>query len=158
MNEGVEWALHSCLNLCWVLGEPMTAARLAAFYGLPAAYLNKQLQALTRAGILSSTSGPKGGFQLARTPENITLLDIVVAVDGPEEAFRCMQILRSGPAGDAATDYVKTCLISQAMRRADLAWRTELAGQTIADLKRAVERTYPGAPESARRWFATVRP
>lgn len=158
MNEGVEWALHSCLNLCWVPGEPMTAARLAAFYGLPAAYLNKQLQALTRAGILSSTSGPKGGFQLARAPQNITVLDIVVAIDGPDEAFRCTQILSSGPGGDPATDYVKTCLISQTMRRADLAWRTELASQTIADLKQAVEHTYPGAPDNTRRWFASVRP
>ena len=68
MNEGVEWALHSCVNLCFIPGEAVTAKRLAAFYNLPTAYLNKQLQALTRAGILTSTSGPKGGFQLARRP------------------------------------------------------------------------------------------
>ncbi|NED55319.1 Rrf2 family transcriptional regulator, partial [Micromonospora aurantiaca] len=51
MNEGVEWAIHSCLNLTWLEpGEAVTAARLAAYYELPAAYLNKQLQALARAG------------------------------------------------------------------------------------------------------------
>lgn len=60
MNEGVEWALHSCVNLCFIPGEAVTAKRLAAFYNLPTAYLNKQLQALSRAGILTSTSGPKG--------------------------------------------------------------------------------------------------
>jgi Rrf2 family protein len=157
MSEGVEWALHSCLNLTWVDGQLMTTARLAAFYGLPPAYLNKQLQALTRAGILSSTPGPKGGFQLARAPENITLLDIVVAVDGPDEAFRCNQILRDGPNGDPSADYVKICLISHAMRRADLAWRNELQAQTIADLKATVEQTYPGTPETTRRWFERTR-
>ena len=68
MNEGVEWAMHSCVNLSWLPGEAVTAKRLAAFYDLPTAYLNKQLQALTRAGILTSVSGPKGGFQLARDP------------------------------------------------------------------------------------------
>src|SRR4051812_21587601 len=84
MSEGVEWALHSCLNLAWVEpGEAMTAARLAAFYELPTAYLNKQLQALARAGIVTSTPGPRGGFRLARPPERITLLDVVTAIEGP---------------------------------------------------------------------------
>jgi Rrf2 family protein len=158
MNEGVEWAVHSCLNLTWVEpGQAVTASTLAAFYELPPAYLNKQLQALTRAGILSSVSGPRGGFQLAHRPENISLLDLVVAIEGPDEAFRCEEILRQGPGGQAKTNYRKTCLISQAMRKADLAWRRELAAQTIADLKAAVERQFPSTPENTRRWFTNVR-
>lgn len=158
MNEGVEWAMHSCLNLCWMESEgPVPAARLASFYDLPTAYLNKQLQALSRAGILTSTSGPRGGFRLARSPETITLLDVVVAIEGSAEAFRCHQILRSGPGGDPATDYVKTCLISQAMRGAELAWRRILSEQTIADLRDDVEQKYPSTPANTRHWFATVR-
>jgi Rrf2 family protein len=158
MGEGVEWALHSCLNLTWVEpGQAVTAARLAAFYELPAAYLNKQLQALTRAGILSSSSGPRGGFQLARGPEAITLLDVAIAIEGPEEAFRCDEILRQGPGGNANTDYRQTCLISQGMRRADLAWRRELAAQTLADIKAAVERQYPAVPQNTRNRLAALR-
>ncbi|GAA1618721.1 Rrf2 family transcriptional regulator [Kribbella sancticallisti] len=157
MNEGVEWAIHSCVNLCWVPGEPMTAKRLAAFYDLPTAYLNKQLQALARAGILSSTSGPKGGFQLARRPDKITLLDIVIAIDGPDDAFRCTAILKAGPGGDPREDYRKTCLVSGAMRRADLAYRRELAARTIADLVADVERTSPRTPENTRTWFANLK-
>jgi Rrf2 family protein len=158
MGEGVEWALHSCLNLTWVKpGQAVTAVRLAAFYDLPAAYLNKQLQALTRAGILSSSSGPRGGFQLARSPEAITLLDVVVAIEGPDEAFRCDEILRQGPGGDAKIDYRQTCLISQGMRRADLAWRRELAAQTLADVKTAVERQFPAAPQNTRNRLAALR-
>ena len=45
MSQGVEWALHCCLNLAWT-GTPVPASRLAALYDLPPAYLNKQLQAL----------------------------------------------------------------------------------------------------------------
>lgn len=158
MGEGVEWALHSCLNLTWVEpGQAVTAAKLAAFYELPAAYLNKQLQALARAGILSSSSGPRGGFQLARGPEAITLLDVAIAIEGPEEAFRCDEILRQGPGGNANTDYRQTCLISQGMRRADLAWRRELAAQTLADIKAAVERQYPAAPQNTRNRLAALR-
>lgn len=158
MSEGVEWALHSCLNLTWLPpGQAVPAAKLAAFYELPAAYLNKQLQALARAGIVSSTSGPRGGFQLARSPESITLLDVVVAIEGPEEAFRCEQLLKKGPGADAKVDYRQACLLSQAMRRADLAWRRELAAQTLADMKARVEQHYPATPGNTVHRFTALR-
>jgi Rrf2 family protein len=158
MGEGVEWALHSCLNLTWMpAGQAVPVAKLAAFYGLPAAYLNKQLQALVRGGIVSSTSGPRGGFQLARSPENISLLDVVVAIEGADEAFRCEQLLKRGPGADPDVDYRQACLVSQAMRQADLAWRRELAGQSLADLKAQVERRYPATPSNTVNRFATLR-
>ncbi|REE98452.1 RrF2 family transcriptional regulator [Thermomonospora umbrina] len=158
MNEGVEWALHSCLNLSWAEpGEAVTAARLAAFYRLPAAYLNKQLQALARAGILTSISGPRGGFRLARPPEKITLLDVVVAIEGPQDAFRCEGILREGPGGRPEVDYREVCVVSQEMRKAELAWRRELASRTLADVRATVERRHPGTPESTRDRFAQLR-
>jgi Rrf2 family protein len=157
MNEGVEWAMHSCVNLSWLPGEAVTAKRLAAFYDLPTAYLNKQLQALTRAGILSSGSGPKGGFQLARDPGKITLLDIVIAIDGADDAFRCAEILKAGPGADPRADYRKVCLVSQAMRAAELNYRRELAGQTIADIVARVEEQTPAAPENTRHWFANLK-
>lgn len=158
MSEGVEWALHTCLNLTWLpTGQAVPAAKLAAFYELPAAYLNKQLQALARAGIVSSTSGPKGGFQLARSPERISLLDIVVAIEGGDEAFRCDEILKRGPGADQQVDYRQACLLSQAMRRADLAWRRELAAQSLADLKAKVETQFPGAPANTVNRFTALR-
>ncbi|MDX3000966.1 Rrf2 family transcriptional regulator [Kribbella solani] len=157
MNEGVEWAMHSCVNLSWMPGAAVTAKRLAAFYDLPTAYLNKQLQALTRAGILTSVSGPKGGFQLARDPKNISLLDIVVAIDGPDEAFRCTQILKAGPAADPKVDYTKACLISQAMRSAELTYRRELSSQSIADIAARVVTYTPGAPDNVRNHFTNLK-
>src|SRR5438552_2987201 len=102
MSEGVEWALHTCLNLAWAEpGTSVPTATLAAFYDLPPAYLNKHLQALARAGIVASTPGPRGGFQLARNPARITVLDVVTAIEGPQDAFRCTEILRKGPGGDS---------------------------------------------------------
>lgn len=154
MNEGVEWALHSCLNLAWIGSErAVKASTLAAYYDLPTAYLNKQLQALARAGIVASTPGPHGGFRLVKQPENVTLLDVVVAIDGAEEAFRCTQIMASSPDGDPSADYSKTCHISRAMRRAELVWRKELAEQTLADIKSSVERSNPDVGGRVSRWF-----
>ncbi|WP_327088672.1 Rrf2 family transcriptional regulator [Nonomuraea sp. NBC_01738] len=157
MNEGVEWALHSCLNLAWMEGKAVTATRLAAHYDLPSAYLNKQLQTLVKAGILTSTSGPKGGFRLAREPGEISVLDVVVALEGAEDAFRCEQVLRDAPGGRADVDYRKACLISQTMRSAELAWRRELAARTIADLRRDVEQRHPGAGERTRTALTTPK-
>ncbi|MFG3439400.1 RrF2 family transcriptional regulator [Nonomuraea sp. NPDC047897] len=153
MSEGVEWVLHTCVNLSWV-GRPVRSARLATFYDLPPAYLNKQLQSLVRAGVLTSVSGPKGGFTLARDPASISLLDVVTAIEGTDPAFRCAGILAAGPWGDKEADYAATCVISTAMRKAELAWRKELARQTIADVCASVERRAPGEPERTRRWLS----
>lgn len=158
MNEGVEWAVHSCLNLAWLGERAVPAARLAAFYELPAAYLNKQLQALARTGILTSVSGPRGGFRLARAPEKITLMDVVVAIDGGDPAFRCTEIRqRGGSGGGESGAYIEPCTIDAAMRKAELAWRRELAGQTVAEVMATVERANPGVPGKVRRWFDDTR-
>ncbi|GAA4857069.1 Rrf2 family transcriptional regulator [Saccharopolyspora cebuensis] len=149
MRQGVEWALHSCVNLAWA-GGPVPASRLAELYALPAAYLNKQLQSLVRAGLLISVSGPQGGFRLSRSPSTISLLDVVVALEGPEDAFRCTRILRNGPGGDPDLDYRDHCAVSLSMRRAELAWRHELAARSLADIAADVERTNPEAPQRVR--------
>src|SRR6476619_2193158 len=144
MGRGVEWALHSCVNMSWTPpGEAVNSARLAAFYRLTAAYLNKQLQALVRAGILTSVSGPRGGFHLARRPENITVLDVVLALEGQEPAFRCEAILGNVPEPDRQENFARTCLISQTMRQAELAWRQALARQSIAGIADSMERRFP---------------
>ena len=155
MGRGVEWAVHSCVNMAWTpAGEAVNSARLAEYYKLPGAYLNKQLQALVRAGILGSVSGPRGGFHLARRPENVTVLDIVLALEGPDPVFRCDGILANVPDADTEQNFVRTCLISQTMRQAELAWRQALARQTIAGIADSMERRFPQDKEKAVRYLA----
>ena len=155
MSEGVEWAVHSCLILAWVEDRgPVPTARLASRYDLPAPYLNKQLQALGRAGIVTSIPGPKGGFRLARRPERITMMDIVAAIEGPDEAFRCTEIRQRGSAGDITMRALRRpCSVASAMRTAELAWRRALAAQTLADVMAETERQLPEAGDRVRRWF-----
>ncbi|BCW66265.1 Rrf2 family transcriptional regulator [Arthrobacter sp. NicSoilB4] len=155
MGRGVEWAVHSCVNMAWTpAGEAVNSARLAEYYKLPGAYLNKQLQALVRAGILGSVSGPRGGFHLARRPENVTVLDIVLALEGPDPVFRCEGIQGNVPDADSQVNFVRTCLISQTMRQAELAWRQALARQTIAGIADSMERRFPQDKEKAVRYLA----
>ena len=83
LNEGVEWGIPVCLLLARLADEaPISGRRLAESHELPTAYTAKQLQALVRAGVLTSTSGPRGGFRLARSADQISLLDIVDAIEG----------------------------------------------------------------------------
>jgi Rrf2 family protein len=155
MGRGVEWAVHSCVNMAWTpAGEAVNSARLAEYYKLPGAYLNKQLQALVRAGILGSVSGPRGGFHLARRPENVTVLDIVLALESPDPVFRCEGILGNVPDADTEVNFVRSCLISQTMRQAELAWRQALARQTIAGIADSMERRFPQDKEKAVRYLA----
>ena len=58
------------------------AADVSKEYEIPLEYLLKILQMLVRANILRSKRGPRGGFKLARDSEQITLLDIIEAIDG----------------------------------------------------------------------------
>jgi Rrf2 family protein len=56
---------------------------IAKQYNIPLAYLLKIMLELVRANILRSKRGPHGGFSLARSPEKITMLEIIEAVEGP---------------------------------------------------------------------------
>lgn len=155
MSQGVEWTLHVCLTLAWIEDdEPVKVSQLASSHGLPAAYLNKQLQALTRAGILESVPGARGGFRLARPPSKITLMDVVAAIEGTQDAFRCTEIRRQGAGADLPRSHFDApCAISTSMRRAELAWRRELASRTIADLRDEVDSHAPAARRATLRAY-----
>jgi len=135
LSDGVEWGVHVCVVLATLPDDAaLAAAKLAEYHGVPAAYLAKHLQALAGAGVLRTVKGARGGYRLARPPADITVLDVVEAIDGEESAFRCSEIRRRGPLAMPAREYTKPCGIHRAFTRADEVWRAELAKTTIADL------------------------
>ena len=69
---------------------PVRASDLAASVSVPRNYLGKVLHDLVRAGILKSTRGKNGGFQLAVDPGDLTLLQIVSLFDQIGERRRCL--------------------------------------------------------------------
>lgn len=135
LGEGVEAAIH-CAALLAGLDDDATipAAALAGQFGLSPSYLLKHLKALTAAGVLESVPGPAGGYRLARVAERISLLDIVLAVEGPRPAFRCCEIRQRGPEKLPACAYVKPCGINAAMLRAEKAYRAALAAERLSDI------------------------
>lgn len=160
LGEGVEWGLHCATVLALLPPEAsIPAARLAEFHGIPAAYLAKILQSLSSAGVIEAVPGRRGGYRLARPAADITLLDVVLAVDGEEPAFRCTEIRRRGPAAVPARKYSPACAIAGAMWQAEEAFRSSLRSTTIGDLVRQLAGTVP--PEAAAKaaaWFQEALP
>jgi Rrf2 family protein len=135
LSEGVEAAIHCAVSLAGLdEGATMPGAALAEQFGLSPSYLLKHLNALVAAGLLESLPGPAGGYRLARRPHDISLLDIVLAVEGPQPAFRCGEIRQRGPVRLPASAYVKPCGINAAMLRAEKAWRAALAAERLSQI------------------------
>ncbi|MGO4565423.1 Rrf2 family transcriptional regulator [Rhizobium sp. 2YAF20] len=135
LGDGVEQAIHSVAMLAGLSdGGVLSAAAIAEFHGVSVSYLLKHLQALSGAGILETLPGPKGGYRLAKAPAAISLLDIVLAVEGPAPAFRCNEIRQRGPNPVPDRFFAKPCNISAAMLRAERVYRAELAKTSVADL------------------------
>jgi Rrf2 family protein len=144
LSQGVEWALHCCTLLAVVPPDrTMPSAKLAEYHGVPTAYLAKQLQALSAAGIVETVSGPRGGYRLARPAAEITVLDVVVAVEGEDPAFNCTEIRQNGPAACDPSKYPKPCGIARIMWDAESAWRASLREHTVAELLDGAVRDGP---------------
>lgn len=158
LTQGIEWSIHS-LSLLGALPEGLTLRieRMAEFYELPTAYLRKQLQALSRANLVEATTGPGGGYKLARPADQITLLDVYIAIEGDDHCFRCMEIRQQGPSSVDKSNYKRPCNIATAMYRAEKAWRDELAKVTIAGIIQDAQEQMP--PEQRQKgidWFTKV--
>ena len=156
MSDGVEWGVHACTVLAALpAGGALPAAKLAEYHGVPAAYLAKHLQAMARAGVLETVKGPRGGYRLARPASEITLLDVVEAIDGDESAFRC--IGDPPPRADGRRCRASTrssAGSTAAFLAADDAWRAELRRTTIADVFMGVLEEAPRAAlEKGARWL-----
>ncbi|GAA3972274.1 Rrf2 family transcriptional regulator [Actinomadura viridis] len=144
-----EWLLHCATSLAQLKpGDTASAAQLAQYYDLPAAYLAKQLQALVRAGVLSATTGPRGGFRLARPASEITLLQIVEAVDGTSSPYECREIRQQGRGALSPDECRNPCILAEKMAEAHEAWRLSLAATSLAEIIAALP---PSAPPRTRR-------
>lgn len=135
LGDGVEQSIHSVLMLAGLGPDGvLAAAAIAEYHGVSPSYLLKHLQALAGANILQSVPGPKGGYRLARPLDKISLLDIVIAIEGATPAFRCAEIRQRGPSPLAQKFFSAPCAVNAAMLRAEQAYRAELRKTLLADL------------------------
>ena len=94
-SQTAEYALRVVAYLAANGGEAATTRQIAVGTRVPEGYLAKVLQSLSRAGIVRSQRGPGGGSVLARTPEDLTIYDVVQAVDPIRRITSCPLGLKS---------------------------------------------------------------
>jgi len=108
---------------------PTSVRDIAERTGLPQPYLEQILLALKGAGLVRSKRGVGGGYVLARRPEEITLGDIVSAVDGPIVAGDF-----GVPHQDGACDHEGQCVLLAIWAEVGEHMRRHLDGSTLADI------------------------
>ncbi|MEQ8230293.1 MAG: Rrf2 family transcriptional regulator [Gammaproteobacteria bacterium] len=146
LTSRVEYGIH-CLLWLVHAGEQQPSSRdLAALQGVSPSFVAKIFPRLEKAGIVTASAGIRGGYRLARSPEDITILAIVDAIEGDKPLFDCQEIrgrcaLFVAKPPRWATDGV--CAIHAVMLRAERAMRDALAAETLADVARALERKAP---------------
>lgn len=134
ISEGVEWATHACAVLAALpAGMTLSAAALADFHELPVAYMAKQLQLLSKAGLVTTFRGAQGGYALARPAREISLWDIQAAICGSEPSFRCQDIRKSGPCAGYSPK-AKRCPIACVFAAAEDAYRKRLSATSVAGI------------------------
>lgn len=130
-----DYAARALLSLALHGDErPTSVKEIAERTGLPQPYLEQILLAVKGAGLVRSKRGVGGGYVLARPPEEITLADILAAVDGP-----LTQLME---AHDHCEGH---CVLQEVWVGVSDEMRRYLEGYTLADL---VERTKIGHPDA----------
>ena len=158
-SVGVEYALHCLLYMIDIpSGKSVGIKDLAAFQGVSETYLSKVYTKLRKAGIVKSIPGANGGYELARTPENITFWNIVEAVEGTEPLFQCAEIRQNNillDKNNLPDTYTKCpCLIKVVMLEAEDQMRKYLNNKTLGWLHEQVRNKIPEEHSKATiEWF-----
>lgn len=108
-------------------GSRVLRSEIAEAQSIPSSFMAKILRGLVRAGLLRSSRGIHGGFLLARPPEEINLLEVLEAVEGPLSLTDCVP----DPAG---CDFSETCPASTVWLQVQDEMASVLSGTTLQTL------------------------
>ncbi len=89
ISQTVEYALRAIVTIAQHDGEPCTAAKIATITQVPGPYLSKMMQGLVRAKLVTSRRGLHGGFVLTKAPSELTIWEVVDAVEPLKRIREC---------------------------------------------------------------------
>ncbi len=140
-SNTAEYALRAVVHLAATPEKACATAEIAEATQVSPGYLSKVLQNLGRVGIVSSQRGPTGGFTLLRAPKDITVLEVVNAVDPIQRITKCPLNIPSHA--------VKLCKLHARLDHAIALVEEALGQSTIAEM---IETS----PERAQRVVPTI--
>lgn len=124
-SQTAEYALRAIVYLASRAGTPQTVQQMAEVTRVPAGYLSKVMQSLSRAALVHSQRGLHGGFTLSRPAAELTVLDVVQAVDP-------IRRIRSCPLG--LKGHLNLCPLHRRIDQALAMVEDALRRSTIAEL------------------------
>jgi Rrf2 family protein len=89
VSQTAEYALRAIVYLAYERDTPSTTTEISLAIDAPSSYLAKVMKRLNRAGIVDSKRGLRGGYWLTRDPDELTILEVVNAVDAFQRIERC---------------------------------------------------------------------
>lgn len=89
ITRETDYAIRCVLHLSESPNDVIMVDEIAKAKSIPKSFLSKILQKLAKANIVKSYRGVKGGFQIAKAPREINLLDVIEAIEGPVAMNRC---------------------------------------------------------------------
>ena len=130
MKPGVEQSVYAILLLNMLPDKAVLPGEaISQQLGTSPTYFQKLLRKLVSAGLITSVPGVKGGFKLNKKPEDISVFDIYVAIEGQQALYSS-----SGVLGDLLEleEPERCCLLTDLMLEAESAWRFRMEQETIA--------------------------
>ena len=134
-SQTVEYALRAVVHLADQAPSPRTTDQIADATLVPKAYLSKVIQGLCRAGIVQSKRGIGGGIALVKTPSELTILDVVNAVEPIARIRQC-------PLG-LKTHGVRLCPLHKRMDNAFAMVEEAFRETTLAEVLAEPTRSHP---------------
>jgi Rrf2 family transcriptional regulator, nitric oxide-sensitive transcriptional repressor len=126
ITQSVEYALRAAVYLADQAPAARTTGQIAEVTKVPPAYLSKVLQGLVRAGIVHSQRGLGGGMSLAQSPQELTILAVVNAVEPLQRIKKCPL--------DLASHGVNLCPLHKRLDNALAAMEEAFRQTTLAEL------------------------
>lgn len=111
-------------------GRVQSAAEVSEATGIAPPTVRKLLKSLARAGLVASTRGANGGYELARPAHEISAASVIDALEGPVSITECS-------ATDGQCDFEDVCNVGNAWQRINVAIRRALEDVNLIDLMRA---------------------
>jgi Rrf2 family cysteine metabolism transcriptional repressor len=122
---------------------PVSLSSVADAELLPLSYLEHLVAKLREAGLVSSTRGAHGGYQLARPPEEIEMLDVVQALEGPIAPMECFHEEREGKVLCSHETDGGACATKVLWTRVQGGVTKALSGTTLAELVKFANQHEP---------------
>jgi len=134
---------------------PASLAEIAAEDDLPRAYLEQLVVSLREAGLVTSTRGAHGGYELARAPETISMADVLRALEGPIAPMLCAT---DDPEHGILCDRSAHCTVNVLWVRVRDAVTGVLGSMTLADLVPPRADAVAGSIQQTALQGAPIRP